>query len=103
MRNRSWAAFFSGTPSADSRPETPTAILRGPGHLLAAVLLGIIAVYQRWLSPLLGPNCRFHPTCSSYAREAIVRHGPLRGTAYALGRIARCHPFCDGGHDPVPG
>ena len=102
MRNRSWAAFFSGTPSADSRPETPIAILRGLESLLAMALLGIIAVYRKWISPLLGPNCRFHPTCSSYASEAIVQHGPLRGTAYALGRLARCHPFCDGGHDPVP-
>jgi putative membrane protein insertion efficiency factor len=70
--------------------------------LLTGVLLGIIAVYRKWISPLLGPNCRFLPTCSSYASEAIVLHGPLRGTAYALRRLARCHPFCDGGYDPVP-
>jgi hypothetical protein len=71
-------------------------------RLLAAFLLGVIALYQRWISPLLGPRCRFHPTCSSYAAESIVRHGPIRGSARALGRLARCHPLCDGGFDPVP-
>jgi putative membrane protein insertion efficiency factor len=105
MRKRSWAAFFSGTPPADSRPETPNATLRTSTSWekpLTVALLGIIAVYRKWISPLLGPSCRFHPTCSSYASEAIVQHGPLRGSVYALGRLARCHPLCDGGYDPVP-
>lgn len=102
MRNRNWAAYFSGTPLADREPEPLGAFLQGISGLLAAFLLGNIALYRKWISPLLGPSCRFHPTCSSYATEAIVRHGPLRGSALALGRLARCHPLCDGGYDPVP-
>ena len=58
--------------------------------------------YRRFLSPLKPPMCRFSPTCSQYAIEAIERHGILRGTGYAVWRILRCHPFCRGGHDPVP-
>lgn len=101
MRNRSWAAFFSETPAASWSTEPLSAILRGISGLLAAALLGLIALYRRGISPLLGPNCRFHPTCSAYAEEAIVRYGPFFGTARALGRIARCHPWNQGGHDPV--
>lgn len=101
MRNRNWAAFFSGTPSNGSKLEPMGVIFRVFSGLLAAALLGGISLYRKWISPLLGPNCRFHPTCSSYAAEAIVRHGPFRGTARALGRLARCHPLCDGGYDPV--
>ena len=58
--------------------------------------------YQRFLSPLKPPMCRFSPTCSQYAVEAIERHGILRGTAYATWRLLRCQPFCEGGFDPVP-
>jgi len=101
MRNRSWAAFFSGTPPVGSRLEPLNPLFRGFSDLLTAALLGVIALYRKWISPLLGPNCRFHPTCSSYASEAIVRYGPFLGSARALGRLARCHPFCDGGYDPV--
>lgn len=101
MRNRSWAAFFWRAPSARARTEPRSELYGVISGLLAAFLLGLIALYRRWISPLLGPNCRFHPTCSSYATEAIVRYGPFRGTARALGRIARCHPFCEGGYDPV--
>ena len=102
MRNRSWAAFFSRTLAASSIDEPSSAILPKITGLLAAALLGVIALYRKGISPLLGPNCRFHPTCSAYAEEAIVRHGPFLGTARALGRIARCHPLCEGGYDPVP-
>ena len=102
MRNRNWAAFYSGTPLVDLRPEPLSLLSKELSGLLAATLLGLIALYRKWVSPLLGPNCRFHPTCSAYASEAIVRYGPFLGTARTLGRLARCHPFCDGGYDPVP-
>ena len=61
-----------------------------------------IRFYRRFLSPLKPPMCRFSPTCSQYAVEAIEAHGILRGSGYAVWRILRCHPFCRGGHDPVP-
>ena len=66
------------------------------------VLLAGIAAYKKLLSPLLGQRCRFAPTCSTYAAEAIATHGALRGGWLAVRRIARCHPFHPGGHDPVP-
>jgi uncharacterized protein len=69
---------------------------------LTRLLLFLIAVYKRLLSPLLGSQCRFHPTCSSYASVAIARFGPLRGTLLAIWRILRCQPLCTGGFDPVP-
>ena len=61
-----------------------------------------IRFYRRWISPLKPPTCRFHPTCSTYALEALERHGLLRGTALAVWRILRCQPFGKGGLDPVP-
>jgi putative membrane protein insertion efficiency factor len=61
-----------------------------------------VRFYRRFLSPLKPPMCRFSPTCSQYAVEAIERHGIFRGGAYAAWRILRCHPFCEGGFDPVP-
>ena len=67
------------------------------------ILRSLIRLYKRLISPLLPAACRFHPTCSSYADEALERHGLLRGSAYAPWRILRCNPFCDGGLDPVPG
>ena len=73
----------------------------GPSTL-AALLLKLIAGYRRWISPMLPPACRFHPTCSEYAAEAIARHGAARGSALAAKRLARCHPWCEGGIDPVP-
>lgn len=66
------------------------------------LLLFLIRAYQLTLSPFFGQHCRFTPTCSHYAQEAIERHGVLRGSWLAIRRIARCHPFCAGGHDPVP-
>jgi putative membrane protein insertion efficiency factor len=69
---------------------------------LTRLLLFLIAVYKRLLSPLLGGQCRFHPTCSSYAQVAIARFGPTRGTLMAVWRILRCQPLCTGGFDPVP-
>ncbi|AWB66381.1 membrane protein insertion efficiency factor YidD [Saccharobesus litoralis] len=66
------------------------------------ILIAIIRGYQILISPLLGQNCRFHPTCSRYAIEAIELHGPLKGTWLAGKRILKCHPFNSGGNDPVP-
>lgn len=64
--------------------------------------IGIIRLYQLVLSPILGPRCRFQPTCSSYAIEAIQIHGGLKGSWLAIRRIARCHPWGGDGYDPVP-
>ena len=64
--------------------------------------LPLIKVYQWTLSPMLGPHCRFHPTCSQYAAEAIERFGLMSGSWLALRRLSRCHPFHPGGFDPVP-
>ena len=66
------------------------------------ILVGLIAAYRVLLSPLLGPSCRFYPTCSAYAAEAIETHGALRGTWLAVKRISKCHPWHTGGVDPVP-
>ncbi|MXZ80167.1 MAG: membrane protein insertion efficiency factor YidD [Gammaproteobacteria bacterium] len=65
-------------------------------------LLGLIRLYQLAISPYLGRNCRFYPCCSRYAMEAIDRYGALKGTALSVTRIARCHPWNEGGYDPVP-
>lgn len=66
------------------------------------LMIACIRLYQRFISPLLGANCRFHPSCSQYAIEALEIHGIIRGTGLAIWRILRCQPFCDGGNDPVP-
>lgn len=66
------------------------------------LLKALIQTYRRWVSPLLPASCRFYPTCSCYALEAVDRFGALRGTWLTLGRIGRCHPFHPGGYDPVP-
>jgi len=67
-----------------------------------AVLMSAVRAYRFFLSPWLGSGCRFEPTCSAYALDALDRHGAAVGAALTLGRIARCHPWCDGGSDPVP-
>jgi len=70
---------------------------------LAALLLRVVIRLYRWtLSPLLGPRCRFAPSCSAYALDAIDTHGPWRGSWLASKRLARCHPWNEGGYDPVP-
>lgn len=72
------------------------------GIVIDRLLIVVLRFYKRWLSPLLGPRCRFHPTCSEYAMQAIARFGALKGSWLALRRIGRCHPLHPGGHDPVP-
>lgn len=69
---------------------------------MAQALIFLIRAYQRLLSPLLGPRCRFYPSCSQYALDAIERFGPVRGGWLALCRLSRCHPLNPGGVDPVP-
>nr|WP_235830202.1 membrane protein insertion efficiency factor YidD [Algihabitans albus] len=66
-------------------------------------LSGLIWAYRLLLSPLLPPSCRFAPTCSAYALEALGEHGPIRGSWLAVRRISRCHPWGGDGYDPVPG
>lgn len=70
---------------------------------MKTLLLGLIRLYQYLLSPWIGNQCRFYPTCSEYARQAIEYHGSLKGTWLALKRISRCHPWHPGGIDLVPG
>jgi putative membrane protein insertion efficiency factor len=67
-----------------------------------SILLALIRGYQYLLRPMLGANCRFAPSCSDYARDAIVKHGALKGTWLAARRVVRCHPYHPGGYDPVP-
>lgn len=71
-------------------------------RVLVAPFLAIIWIYSTAVSPLLGANCRFQPTCSAYASEALIRFGLLRGGALALRRIGRCHPWGGSGYDPLP-
>ena len=66
------------------------------------ILLWLIRFYQRQISPGLPPSCRFIPTCSEYARQAIEKYGALKGTYLAIRRLLKCHPFHPGGYDPVP-
>jgi len=71
--------------------------------LLAKPLLGLVWLYRYGVSPLLGANCRFQPTCSAYAKEALLRYGAFKGGWLVLRRIGRCHPWGGSGYDPVPG
>lgn len=66
------------------------------------ILIIFIKIYQKAISPLTPPSCRFYPTCSHYGLEAIEKHGALRGSWLAIRRILKCHPFHEGGFDPVP-
>lgn len=71
-------------------------------RLLSLPLLAILWVYRRFVSPALPPSCRYYPSCSAYAEEAVRLHGPIVGPYLALRRLLRCHPYAAGGPDPVP-
>lgn len=90
-------------PHPEPSPDAPGA---APGNRLAgaatALLKGLVLLYRWFLSPWLGGHCRFHPTCSDYALEALTRHGPLHGVWLTMRRLARCHPLGGSGFDPVP-
>ncbi len=73
-----------------------------PGRLVQGLLIALIRIYQAVVSPWLGPRCRFHPSCSHYACEALHTHGVARGGWLSVRRVLRCHPFHRGGFDPVP-
>ena len=85
-------------PAARSVPPIPET---GP-TAIARALMAVVTGYRRFLSPLLPPRCRFEPSCSAYALEALREHGAARGLWLAIARLARCHPFNPGGYDPVP-
>jgi len=69
---------------------------------MARILIAMVKAYQWLLSPFFGQQCRFYPTCSQYSIEALQKHGALFGSYYTVRRLFRCHPWCDGGHDPIP-
>ncbi|MFM1878289.1 MAG: hypothetical protein RLZZ241_1155 [Bacteroidota bacterium] len=73
-----------------------------PGNLLIRTLVGLIRLYQRYISPLTPPSCRYVPTCSHYAIEALQKHGAFKGSWLAIKRILSCNPWGGSGHDPVP-
>ncbi|MDA8224510.1 MAG: membrane protein insertion efficiency factor YidD [Betaproteobacteria bacterium] len=69
---------------------------------MSRILILLVRIYQYTVSPILGPRCRYTPTCSQYAIEALARHGAIRGSWLAIRRVSRCHPYHPGGYDPVP-
>lgn len=75
-------------------------LLRLPARLLSVLLIGLVRIYQFTLSPLLGPCCRYYPSCSQYFILAVRKHGPLLGACKGIGRVCRCHPWNPGGFDP---
>jgi len=92
--NDSWRVLYT--------PRTRLAALTASDRVMKQVLLVLIKCYQLCLSPFFGGQCRFYPSCSAYAAEAIDTHGVVRGTWLALRRLLRCHPWHPGGVDPVP-
>lgn len=70
--------------------------------MIRAALVGLVKAYRLLISPALGPSCRFEPSCSTYALQALQQHGAAAGSYLTVARIARCNPWCEGGHDPVP-
>jgi putative membrane protein insertion efficiency factor len=104
---RPWTASAEAAPLADpsQRPPLATPALRSAprrGDVLAWPLLALLWIYRHLVSPALPPACRYHPSCSQYAVEAITVHGPFRGAWLGARRLLRCHPWAPGGPDPVP-
>ena len=82
------------------RPQALSAVLRWPERLAIGLLVGLIWIYQRTVSPMLGNACRFEPSCSRYTVECLRKYGLFRGLAKGLRRVSRCHPWDPGGYDP---
>ena len=80
----------------------PKTALSQPASMVSRALIGFVKLYRTVISPVLGANCRYLPTCSSYAIEAISLHGAIKGSVLTAWRIVRCNPFAKGGYDPVP-
>jgi uncharacterized protein len=93
------SAVVAGTPSATRSTSRPVEVL---GRLPRLLVVGLLRLYQRVVSPLYGPTCRFHPSCSQYALVAVERHGVVRGAGLAAWRLLRCNPWNAGGIDDVP-
>ncbi|GAA1257867.1 hypothetical protein GCM10009677_05540 [Sphaerisporangium rubeum] len=105
MSGGEWGARAQDPPGASHRRAVvtvPAPRQAGPVSPAARVLLVPIRFYRAFISPLLGPRCRFEPSCSAYGLDAIAVHGALRGLWLTIRRIGRCHPFHPGGYDPVP-
>lgn len=78
------------------------AVVNSMGHAVQKLLIGVVKAYRLLLSPWLGSACRFEPTCSVYSLQALETHGAAKGSYLTLKRLGRCHPWCEGGLDPVP-
>lgn len=79
-----------------------TLVARAVRRALQLLLLALVGAYRKLLSPLLPPACRFYPSCSCYAQQALTKHGPFKGSVLTVKRLLRCHPLHEGGIDPVP-
>lgn len=93
---------FVGSSRVASDGSSPVEVQPGGPSLVARGLIRLLRGYKLLVSPLFAGSCRFHPSCSDYATEAVKLHGALRGGLLALGRLVRCQPLCRGGYDPVP-
>lgn len=81
---------------------TLLSLVRLPGRLVSWVLVGLISLYQRFISPMSGPSCRYYPSCSAYGKRAIEVHGPIKGLLLTSARLLRCNPWSGGGINPIP-